>query len=54
MSSPAKVEPAVRPPQRRRWVVALLGLAVLAGAGWLGGRQVWAWNHRRAAHEPGP
>ncbi len=35
----------------RRWVVGIAALAVVAAAGWFGGRWLWAARHARAADE---
>jgi type IV pilus assembly protein PilF len=51
---PEKVEPDLAspkptPPTRRRRL--LLAAVLLLAAGWLGGRQLWAWHHWRTAQE---
>ena len=35
----------------RRWVVLLIGVAVIGAASWFGGRHLWAAHHLRAAEE---
>src|SRR5438132_801788 len=51
-TAPSGVEQAAPPRRRlRRWVILLVGVGVLGLGGWLGGLQLWAWHHFRAAEQ---